>query len=147
MNWNFIQFVYTRSQRTNAMRTAKLINPFFVQFIQSRIFCPQLSFQWLIQPEVESRFVVRSQLGPSSQSNSSFCNWLQVVTPFEGLLPPTGIEPTPFQNSTCKVAGLQVYDATMPPIHVARLFLDPIKNPENLWLSDLFREYRKRPVV
>ena len=33
--------------------------------------------------------------------------------PIEGLLPPTGIEPTPFQNLASKVAGLQVH-ATIP---------------------------------
>ena len=33
--------------------------------------------------------------------------------PIEGLLPPTGIEPTPFRNSASKVAGLQV-PATTP---------------------------------
>ena len=35
--------------------------------------------------------------------------------PIEGLLPPTGIEPTPFRNSASKVAGLQVH-ATTPGI-------------------------------
>ena len=30
----------------------------------------------------------------------------------EGLLPPTGIDPTPFQNSVSKVAGLQVHATT-----------------------------------
>ena len=32
--------------------------------------------------------------------------------PIERLLPPTGIEPTPFQNSASKVAGLQVHTTT-----------------------------------
>ena len=32
--------------------------------------------------------------------------------PIEGLLPPTGIEPTPFQNSASKVAGLQCMAST-----------------------------------
>ena len=36
--------------------------------------------------------------------------------PIEELLPPTGIEPTPFRNSTSKVAGLQV-DASTPVRH------------------------------
>ena len=35
--------------------------------------------------------------------------------PIEGLLPPTGIEPTSFRNSASKVAGLQVH-ATTPGI-------------------------------
>ena len=38
-----------------------------------------------------------------------------VHPPIEGLLPPTGIEPTPFQNSFLKVAGLRVH-ATTPGI-------------------------------
>ena len=29
--------------------------------------------------------------------------------PIEGMLPQTGIEPTPFQDSASKVAGLQVH--------------------------------------
>ena len=33
--------------------------------------------------------------------------------PIEGLLPPTGIEPTPFRNSASKVAGLQVHATTL----------------------------------
>ena len=32
--------------------------------------------------------------------------------PIEGLLPPTGIELTPFQDSASKVAGLQVHTTT-----------------------------------
>ena len=32
--------------------------------------------------------------------------------PIEGLLPPTGIEPTPFRNSASEVAGLQVHATT-----------------------------------
>ena len=35
--------------------------------------------------------------------------------PIEGLLPPTGIEPTPFRNSASTVTGLQVH-ATTPGI-------------------------------
>ena len=36
-----------------------------------------------------------------------------IYPPIEGLLTPTGIEPTPFPNSTSKVAGLQVYATTI----------------------------------
>ena len=36
-----------------------------------------------------------------------------IHSPIEGLLPPTGIEPTPFRNPASKVAGLQVH-ATIP---------------------------------
>ena len=36
----------------------------------------------------------------------------------KGLLPPTGIEPTPFRNLASKVAGLKVY-ATTPGLNLA----------------------------
>ena len=35
-----------------------------------------------------------------------------IHTPIEGLLPPTGTEPTPFRNSASRVAGLQVHATT-----------------------------------
>ena len=35
-----------------------------------------------------------------------------IYPPIEGLLPPTGIENTPFRNSPSKVAGLQVHATT-----------------------------------
>ena len=43
--------------------------------------------------------------------------------PIEGLLPPTGTEPTPFRNSASKVAGLQVHATTgachnLPPLDI-----------------------------
>ena len=53
---------------------------FFSYFIQSRVFCPQLTLRQLIQPDLESRFIVRSQFGPSVQSDSSPNAGLQVVT-------------------------------------------------------------------
>ena len=40
----------------------------------------------------------------------------KIRPPIEELLPPTGIEPTPFRNSTSKVAALQV-DASTPVRH------------------------------
>ena len=36
-----------------------------------------------------------------------------ILPPIEGLLPPTGVEPTLFQNSASEVAGIQVH-ATKP---------------------------------
>ena len=38
---------------------------FFSYFIYSRVFYPQLTLWQLIQPDLEYRFIVRSQLGPS----------------------------------------------------------------------------------
>ena len=49
------------------------------------------------------------------ESGSSPSARLQVVLiypPIEGLLPLTGIEPTPFWNSSSKAAELQVYATT-----------------------------------
>ena len=44
---------------------------FFSYFIQSQVFYPQLTLWQLIQPDLESQSIVRSQLGPSIQSGSS----------------------------------------------------------------------------
>ena len=33
------------------------------------------------------------------------------------------------------------------PFHATGLFRYPLKISENLWFSDVFREYRKRPVA
>ena len=53
---------------------------FFIYFIQSHVFYPQLTLRQLIQPGLESRFIVTSQLGPSIQSGYSPSAGLQVVT-------------------------------------------------------------------
>ena len=61
---------------------------FFRYFIQSRFFFffyPKLTLWWLIQPDLESQFIVRAQLGLSIQSDSSPCAGLQVVTKFSEL--------------------------------------------------------------
>ena len=52
----------------------------FSYFTQSRVFHPQLILWQLIQPDLESRIIVRSQLGPSIQSGQSPCARLQVLT-------------------------------------------------------------------
>ena len=44
------------------------------------VFYPYLTLRQLIQPELESRFIVRPQLGPNVQSGSSPSAVLQVVT-------------------------------------------------------------------
>ena len=60
---------------------------FFNYFIQeSGVFQPQLTIWQLIQPDLESRFVIRSQFGPSIQSGSSPSAGLQVVTQSTHLL-------------------------------------------------------------
>ena len=55
-------------------------------FIQSRVFYPQLTLRQLIQLNLESRFIVRSQLGLSIQPGSSPSAGLQVVTQSTHLL-------------------------------------------------------------
>ena len=35
----------------------------------------------------------------------------------------------------------------LKPFHATGLFLCPLKTSENLWFSDVFRGYRKRPVA
>ena len=53
---------------------------YFSYFFSSGVSYSQLTLQQLIQPELESRFIFRSQLGPSIQSGSSpYAGW-QVVT-------------------------------------------------------------------
>ena len=53
---------------------------YFSYFFSSGVSYPQLTLQQLIQPDLESRFIFRSQLGPSIQSGSSPYAGLQVVT-------------------------------------------------------------------
>ena len=59
---------------------------FFFQllYLESGFF-PQLTLRQLIQPDLESRFIVRSHLGPSIQSGSFTSAGLQVVTQFTHL--------------------------------------------------------------
>ena len=53
---------------------------YFSYFFSSGVSYSQLTLQQLIQPDLESRFIFRSQLGPSIQSGSSPYAGLQVVT-------------------------------------------------------------------
>ena len=53
---------------------------FFSYFIQSRVFLSVAYLRQLIQPDLESQFIVRSQLGPSIQSGSSPSAGLQMIT-------------------------------------------------------------------
>ena len=56
---------------------------FYLHYLESDFFYPQLTLQYLqqlIQPDLESRFIVRSQLDLSIQSGSSPSAGLQVVT-------------------------------------------------------------------
>ena len=58
-----------------------LLVTFFFQLLYLELggFYPQLNLQQLIQPNLESRFIVRSRLAPSIQSGSSPSAGLQVV--------------------------------------------------------------------
>ena len=82
---------------------------FLSYFIYSRVFYSQLTF--LIQPDLPN---LGSLLGLSQGPVFSQApvlvldyRWYEIHPPIEGLLLPACIEPTPFRNSACKVAGLQ----------------------------------------
>ena len=76
---------------------------FLVTLFSVGFFYPQLTLRQLIQPDLQSRFHVRSQLDTSIQSGSSLITGGHTIQPpIEGQLPPTGIEPTSFRNSPPK---------------------------------------------
>ena len=66
------EFLYQGSSSIVSIVKAEIfLRYFFVQFIQSRVFVSVAYFRQLIQPDLESRFIVRSHLGPSIQSGFS----------------------------------------------------------------------------
>ena len=103
---------------------------FLVTLFRVRSFHLQLTLRQLIQPDMKSRFIVRSHLGPSIYSGSSPGYGLQVVTQSTHLskefYPPTGIEPTPCRNSASKVARLQVYASTPGQLLLALILPDVV---------------------
>ena len=84
----------------------------FSCFIQSRVLYRQLTLWQLIQPDLESRFIVRSQLGPIVQSGSFPSAGLQVVTQSTHLskdcYPQLVSNPHRSEIRASKVAGLHV---------------------------------------
>ena len=106
------EFLYQGSSSIVSIVKAEIfLRYFFVQFIQSRVFVSVAYFRQLIQPDLKSRFIVRSHLGPSIQSGFSLSarlhdppTYRRTVTPTPP--PPIGIEPTSFQNQASKIAGL-----------------------------------------
>ena len=51
-------------------------------------------------------------------------------------------------NVLCCVCGIgQILNRFASTIHATGLFLYPLKSSENVYFSDVFRGYRKRPVV
>ena len=88
----------------------------FSYFIQSRV---SLSVAYLtvanlarLGISVHCQVSVRSQYLVRLLSQCWMTGNRTIHLPFEGLSPPTGIEPTPLQNSASKVAGLQVHATT-----------------------------------
>ena len=77
---------------------------FYSYFIQSNLAQPGISVH--CQVSVRSQYLVRLL------SQCQITGGRTIYPPIEGLLPPTGIEPTPFQNSASKVPGLQVHATT-----------------------------------
>ena len=88
---------------------------FLVTLFRVGFFYLQLTLRQLIQPDLESRFIVRFQLGPSIQSVPLLVlnyRWSHNPPTYRRTVTPTGIEPTLFRNSASKVAGLQVHATT-----------------------------------
>ena len=91
---------------------------FLSYFIQSRVF---LSAAYLtVANLVRIGILVHCQVSGRSQYLVRLLSvqfWITgghtIYPPIEGLLPPTGIEPTPFRNSASKVAELQVHARRM----------------------------------
>ena len=86
-----------------------------VTLFRVRCFYLQLTLRQLMQPDLESRFIVPVLLGLSQipvfiQAPLLVLDyrWSHNVPPIEGLLPVTVVEPTLFRNLASKVAGLQV---------------------------------------
>ena len=90
------------------------------------IFYLQLTLRQLIQPDLESRFIVRSQYLVRLLSQCWITGGHTIHPPIKGLLPSTGIEPTPFRNSASKVA---VVHATTPGISQNKIFVNPSQCP------------------
>ena len=92
---------------------------FFSYIIQVGLCYPQLTLWQLIQPDLESLLVVRSAVRSWYLDRLLFLCWIvdgHTIHPnIKGLLPPTGVESSPFRISASKVAGLQVH-ATTPTI-------------------------------
>ena len=108
---------------------------FFSYFIQSRGFYPQLTLQQLIQPDLEPRFIVRSQLGPSIQSGFSPSAGLQVVTQSTNLS--KDCYPQQVSNShRSKIWLPKQPDCKCMPLHPA---LDPPLFDEYLNPSKIFQ--------
>ena len=59
------------SSSIQSNRGAFIKQIFYLLYLESGSFYMQLTLQQLIQPDLESWFIVRSQLGPSIQSGSS----------------------------------------------------------------------------
>ena len=78
---------------------------FLVTLFRVGLFYPQLNLRQLIQPDLESRFIVRSQLGPRIQSGSSPSAELQVVTQSTHLQ--KNCYPSWYQNHIFPKFGLQ----------------------------------------
>ena len=89
---------------------------FLVTLYRVGVFLSVATLRQLIQPDLESRFIVRSQLGPSIQLGSSPSAGLQVVTQSTHLskdyYPQLVSNPHRSPNSVSKVAELQVHATT-----------------------------------
>ena len=84
------EFLYQGSSSIVSIVKAEIfLRYFFVQFIQSRVFVSVAYFRQLIQPDLESRFIVRSHLGPSIQSGFSLSARLHDPPTYRRTVTPT----------------------------------------------------------
>ena len=112
---------------------------FFSHFIQSRVF---LSVAYLkvanlarLEISVHCQVSVRSQYLVRLLSQCWITGGHTIHPPIEGLLPPTGTEPTLFRNSASKAAGLQVH-ATTPGIRFLELRKKSVRSEIHLRMGE-----------
>ena len=88
----------------------------FLATLYSLFFHPQLNLQQSIQPNLESWFIVRSQLSPRIQSKLLSSCWVTHVhtinTPIEGLLLPSDMNP-----HHTKIQSPKLQDYGSMPLH------------------------------
>ena len=97
----------------NILKKATFLATLFRVFF---FFHPQLNLQWSIQPNLESRFIARSQLSPSIQSNLLSSCWVThghtINTPIERLLLPSDMNP-----HRTKIQSPKLQDYRSMPLH------------------------------
>ena len=123
----------------------------FIKVIAISLFIIQLSFAW------SPAFYFRKNLW-AHISFYSTCFWYYRIHPHNDnkiCLLPSSAETTSWKilrkYKTCTLVCWSLFEkeAKVPfnLFHATSLFLKPLKTSENLWFSDVFRVYGKRPVA